>query len=115
MLAHLCSIKLQLMLLKVNLFLRIIRRRPDGYHDLASLFHVRLKLHFVEFIQFNDCILLCIAQVIDLGDTMTFSTIPGQADALTCDMEGVPTDASNLVIKVCLCTSFLCTKHATAK
>ena len=24
---------------KVNLFLRIIRRRPDGYHDLASLFH----------------------------------------------------------------------------
>ena len=41
---------------------------------------------------------------------MTFSTIPGQADALTCDMEGVPTDASNLVIKVCLCT-----KHATAK
>ena len=110
MLAHLCSIKLGLMLLKVNLFLRIIRRRPDGYHDLASLFHVRLKLHFVEFIQFNDCILLCIAQVIDLGDTMTFSTIPGQADALTCDMEGVPTDASNLVIKVCLCT-----KHATAK
>ncbi len=115
MLAHLCSIKLQLMLLKVNLFLRIIRRRPDGYHDLASLFHVRSKLHFVEFIQFNDCILLCIAQVIDLGDTMTFSTIPGQADALTCDMEGVPTDASNLVIKVCLCTSSRCTKHATAK
>ncbi|KAA6429149.1 MAG: 4-diphosphocytidyl-2-C-methyl-D-erythritol kinase [Trebouxia sp. A1-2] len=61
---------------KVNLFLRIIRRRPDGFHDLASLFHV-----------------------IDLGDTMTFSTIPGQADSLTCDMEGVPTDASNLVIK----------------
>ena len=25
---------------QVNLFLRIIRRRPDGYHDLASLFHV---------------------------------------------------------------------------
>ena len=24
---------------KVNLFLRIIRRRPDGFHDLASLFH----------------------------------------------------------------------------
>ena len=31
---------------------------------------------------------------------MTFSTLPGQADALTCDMEGVPVDASNLVIKV---------------
>lgn len=63
----------------------------------------------------NDCILLCFAQVIDLGDTMTFSTIPGQADSLTCDMEGVPTDASNLVIKVCVsaqCSS--CTKHAIA-
>ncbi len=47
---------------------------------------------------------------------MTFSTIPGQADALTCDMEGVPTDASNLVIKVCVCAQFaLCTKHAAAK
>lgn len=31
---------------------------------------------------------------------MTFSTLPGQADALTCDMEGVPLDASNLVFKV---------------
>lgn len=30
---------------------------------------------------------------------MTFSTLPGQADALTCDMEGVPLDASNLVFK----------------
>ena len=31
---------------------------------------------------------------------MTFSALPGQADALTCNMPGVPTDASNLVIKV---------------
>lgn len=28
-------------LMQVNLFLRIMRRREDGYHDLASLFHVR--------------------------------------------------------------------------
>jgi hypothetical protein len=27
---------------QVNLFLRVVRRREDGYHDLASLFHVRL-------------------------------------------------------------------------
>jgi 4-diphosphocytidyl-2-C-methyl-D-erythritol kinase len=27
----------------VNLFLRIVRRREDGYHDLASLFHVRRR------------------------------------------------------------------------
>lgn len=63
---------------KVNLFLRIMRRREDGYHDLASLFHV-----------------------IDLGDDMGFEELAGTAaaDALTCNMEGVPTDESNLVIK----------------
>ena len=44
--------------------------------------------------------LVMVVQVIDLGDTMTFSPFPGQADALTCDMEGVPLDATNLVIKV---------------
>ncbi len=27
--------------LQINLFLRVVRRREDGYHDLASLFHVR--------------------------------------------------------------------------
>lgn len=26
---------------QVNVFLRITRKREDGYHDLASLFHVR--------------------------------------------------------------------------
>jgi hypothetical protein len=26
---------------QINVFLRVIRRREDGYHDLASLFHVR--------------------------------------------------------------------------
>jgi len=63
---------------KVNLFLRIIRRREDGFHDLASLFHV-----------------------IDLGDQMSFEALPEDAteDELTCNMEGVPTDSSNLVIK----------------
>ena len=25
---------------QVNLFLRVMRKREDGYHDLASLFHV---------------------------------------------------------------------------
>lgn len=25
---------------QINVFLRIVRRREDGYHDLASLFHV---------------------------------------------------------------------------
>mmetsp|Transcript_4970 Transcript_4970/g.9053 ORF Transcript_4970/g.9053 Transcript_4970/m.9053 type:complete len:359 (-) Transcript_4970:199-1275(-) len=63
---------------KINVFLRIIRRREDGFHDLASLFHV-----------------------IDLGDQMEFQLLPGDAekDTLSCNMEGVPTDESNLVIK----------------
>jgi hypothetical protein len=29
------------MFVQINLFLRVMRRREDGYHDLASLFHVR--------------------------------------------------------------------------
>lgn len=62
---------------KINLFLRVVRRREDGYHDLASLFHV-----------------------IDLGDSLAFTPLPGASqDELTCNMEGVPTDSSNLVIK----------------
>ena len=40
-------------------------------------------------------------QVIDLGDSMDFTVLPGsQEDSLTCNMEGVPTNDSNLVIKV---------------
>lgn len=63
---------------KINVFLRVVRRRVDGYHDLASLFHV-----------------------IDLGDDMEFSLLPSgsTADALQCNMPDVPTDSSNLVIK----------------
>eukprot|EP00741_Cyanophora_paradoxa_P023752 tig00021617_g22943.t1 len=61
---------------KVNLFLRIIRRREDGYHDLASLF-----------------------QAIGLGDSISFTPIDGAEDALTCSEPGVPVDGSNLVLK----------------
>jgi len=62
---------------KINLFLRIIRKRPDGFHDLASLF-----------------------QAVGFGDTLTLSLNNyGEADEFTCNMEGVPTDSSNLVIR----------------
>lgn len=30
--------------MQINLFLRVMKRREDGYHDLASLFHVRVPL-----------------------------------------------------------------------
>eukprot|EP00931_Biecheleriopsis_adriatica_P080767 TRINITY_DN54115_c0_g1_i1.p1 TRINITY_DN54115_c0_g1~~TRINITY_DN54115_c0_g1_i1.p1 ORF type:complete len:417 (-),score=113.04 TRINITY_DN54115_c0_g1_i1:52-1302(-) len=63
---------------KVNLFLRILRRRPDGYHDLASLFHT-----------------------VAFGDTMDIEVLPKEAerDELQCNLPGVPVDDSNLVIR----------------
>lgn len=59
---------------KVNLFLRIVKRRPDGYHELASLF-----------------------QTIDLCDTLSFSF--NSSDTLTCTDAAIPTDHNNLVWK----------------
>jgi hypothetical protein len=63
---------------KINLFLRIIRKREDGFHDLASLF-----------------------QAIDFGDTleMTLLDESAEADDFSCNMAGVPLDSSNLVIR----------------
>ena len=62
---------------KINLFLRIVRRREDGYHDLASLFHV-----------------------IDLGDEMSFAKSSSETkDTLVCEDTSIPLDDSNLVIK----------------
>ena len=64
---------------KINLFLRIIRKREDGFHDLASLFQT---------IGFGDMLHLKL-----LGDDCE------QQDVFECNMEGVPTDKSNLVIR----------------
>ena len=45
---------------------------------------------------------LLTAQVIDLGDNMDFGLLPegATADVLECSDPSVPTDCSNLVIKV---------------
>lgn len=59
---------------KINLFLRVLRKRKDGYHELATLL-----------------------QAIDLGDTLDIQL--SQKDSLTCTDPSIPTDASNLVIK----------------
>lgn len=66
---------------KINLFLRIIRKREDGFHDLASLF-----------------------QAIGFGDTLELSlinptTTNDDKDKFECNMPGVPIDSSNLVIR----------------
>nr|XP_009380973.1 PREDICTED: 4-diphosphocytidyl-2-C-methyl-D-erythritol kinase, chloroplastic [Musa acuminata subsp. malaccensis] len=62
---------------KINVFLRITGKREDGFHDLASLFHV-----------------------ISLGDTIKFSLSPTKTrDRLSANMSGVPLDERNLIIK----------------
>ncbi|CAN6443470.1 unnamed protein product [Victoria cruziana] len=62
---------------QINVFLRITSKRDDGYHDLASLFHV-----------------------ISLGDTIKFSLSPTKIrDRLSTNVPGIPLDESNLIIK----------------
>lgn len=63
---------------KINLTLAVTGTRPDGFHNLVSL----------------------VAPIESLADTLTLEPLPaGDADALECDVPGVPTDASNLVLK----------------
>lgn len=59
---------------KINLFLRILKRRSDGYHELASLL-----------------------QAISLYDTLHFDF--EDYDVLTCSDPTIPTDGTNLVMK----------------
>lgn len=59
---------------KINLFLRVISKRLDNYHDLSSIF-----------------------QTITLGDTLTFER--HEQDLLTTTDRHLPIDSSNLVLK----------------
>ncbi|XP_057954322.1 4-diphosphocytidyl-2-C-methyl-D-erythritol kinase, chloroplastic/chromoplastic [Malania oleifera] len=62
---------------KINVFLRITKKREDGFHDLASLFHV-----------------------ISLGDKINFALSPSKTeDRLSANVPGVPLDDRNLIIK----------------
>lgn len=61
---------------KINLFLRILSKRVDGYHSLASLF-----------------------QAIDLADEITFTPSHTSRDHLTCTDPSIPTDPKNLILK----------------
>ena len=59
---------------KVNLYLRVVGRRPDGYHELETVF-----------------------ERIDLADELTFE--PAEALTLTCDDAALSCGEDNLVIK----------------
>jgi 4-diphosphocytidyl-2-C-methyl-D-erythritol kinase len=61
---------------KVNLFLEVLGRRPDGYHDIATLM-----------------------AAVDLADTLEFSPGPPGPVVLTCDHPGLSVGPDNLVVK----------------
>ena len=61
---------------KVNLGLDVLRRREDGYHELRM-----------------------IMQTVDLYDTLTLEKTEETGIAMTCNIEGLPCDETNLVYK----------------
>ncbi|HEX5966823.1 MAG TPA: 4-(cytidine 5'-diphospho)-2-C-methyl-D-erythritol kinase [Pyrinomonadaceae bacterium] len=61
---------------KINWTLRIFGRRPDGYHEVATLL-----------------------QTISLCDELTFELREDQEISLTCDDADIPVDDPNLVIR----------------
>lgn len=60
---------------KINLFLAVTGRRPDGFHDLLS-----------------------VAAPLAWGDTISVEGTGGSF-SVDCDVQGIPTDGSNLVIR----------------
>ena len=64
---------------KINLYLAVTGRRPDGFHDLVS-----------------------VAAPLDFGDELSAEAKAGGSDGqfgLTCDNPAVPLDDSNLILK----------------
>lgn len=59
---------------KINLSLRVLGKRDDGYHDIFTVF-----------------------QTVSLHDTISFEA--GEGIVLTCDDETVPVDGTNLIVK----------------
>jgi|CZKI01.1.fsa_nt_gi 4-diphosphocytidyl-2-C-methyl-D-erythritol kinase len=60
---------------KINLFLAVTGRRPDGFHDLVS-----------------------VAAPLAWGDTISVGAQDGSF-SVACDVGGIPTDGTNLVIR----------------
>ena len=64
---------------KINWFLRILGKRPDGYHELIT-----------------------VLQTVSLHDDLTFGLRDDGQIPLTCDDPEIPTDATNLIVKAAL-------------
>ncbi|MEW5894274.1 MAG: 4-(cytidine 5'-diphospho)-2-C-methyl-D-erythritol kinase [Candidatus Omnitrophota bacterium] len=62
---------------KLNLFLRVINKRPDGYHNLQTLF-----------------------ERINLFDDLYFSTVKSGDITISCDHPHVPCGPGNLIYKI---------------
>ncbi|MDE0160056.1 MAG: 4-(cytidine 5'-diphospho)-2-C-methyl-D-erythritol kinase [Candidatus Dadabacteria bacterium] len=63
---------------KVNLFLRVLGKRPDGYHELQS-----------------------IAQPVSLFDEISLSVEPGEGSSLSCSGREMPSGNDNLAVAAC--------------
>ena len=63
---------------KLNLFLKVYGKRPDGFHDIIS-----------------------VMQSVDLSDTLSFEPVDGDGKnfEITCSDASIPTDEKNLVWK----------------
>ncbi len=61
---------------KLNLFLEVLARRPDGYHEIESLM-----------------------VTVNLYDTLTVTELDSGAIVLECDDASLPTGSNNLVVK----------------
>jgi 4-diphosphocytidyl-2-C-methyl-D-erythritol kinase len=61
---------------KINWTLRILGRRPDGYHEVATLL-----------------------QTVSLCDELTFAAREDDQITLTCDDPSIPVDGSNLIVR----------------
>jgi 4-diphosphocytidyl-2-C-methyl-D-erythritol kinase len=79
---------------KVNLFLEVLGKRADGFHEIATLM-----------------------LAIDLCDTLDFSPAADGSLSLTCDDPALPVGPDNLVLKAAsrLRTEFACTAGATIR
>src|SRR5712691_9496835 len=64
---------------KLNLFLEILRKRPDGYHDLESLM-----------------------VAVDLFDTLEMRAVAGDTITLTCEPATLSAGPDNLVHKAAI-------------